>query len=323
MMNNLIKCGKIGLLSIATLFLILPVFPQASLRKAMDFNGDGKADFSIFRPSDNNWYILKSGGGGVAVSKFGLASEDYMAPGDFDGDGKADVSIWRDASGTWWRLNSATNTVTITQWGQTGDEPVARDYDGDGKTDNAVVRRSNGQMVWFVLRSSDNGVTALQWGLSTDYTAPGDYNGDGKFDFSIQRPGATPTSQAYFYTCTNDTFQVTILPWGLSNDLVVPGDYDGDGKTDYAVVREGATPTDQLQWYIIRSSNGTPLIASFGVTGTDLNAQSDYDGDGKTDLAVWRDTTGTFFYVKSSDGAFTAAQWGSPNDYPVASYDTH
>jgi hypothetical protein len=302
--------------------LIGPGTGNLRLREAVDYDGDLKADFSVFRPSDNVWYLNQSTQGFKAAN-FGLASQDYTTPGDFDGDGKGDIAVWRDSDGSWYRLNSSNGTFTAIHFGTTGDEPVGRDYDGDGKTDLAVVRRSNGQMTWYVLRSSDGGFSATSWGLSTDFTAPGDYDGDGKFDFCVQRPGATSTSQANFYTLfSNGTFTGTA--WGISTDLVVPGDYDGDGKTDYAVVREGATPTTSLSWYILRSSNGGFDAYTWGLTGSDLPVQNDYDGDGKTDLAVWRDTDGNFYYLKSDNsGNFVASHWGQSNDYPVASYDTH
>ncbi len=159
--------------------------------------------------------------------------------------------------------------------------------------------------------------------VQTDFTAPGDYDGDGKFDLAVQRPGATATSQALFYILRSSDNGVNVIPWGFSNDLVVPGDYDGDNKTDIAVVREGALPTDNLVWYILRSSDGGLIAQSFGLTSSDLNVQNDYDGDGKTDIAVWRDTEGRFYWLPSSGMGPTAVQWGSPSDFPVASYDTH
>jgi hypothetical protein len=290
------------------------------LRQALDFDADGKADYPVFRPGDSNWYIFKTGGG-VTIQNWGIPNDDFFTPGDYDGDGKGDISVFRDSTGVWYRLNSSTNTVTIVQWGTTGDEAVARDYDGDGKTDIAIARRTGGNMIWYVFRSSDSQAMVVGWGLSTDYTAPGDYDGDGKFDFCIQRPGPTPTSTATFYAYLSNG-GINITNWGQSNDIVVPGDYDGDGKTDFAVIREGATPSTPLRWFIYNSGSGTASVFDWGITETDQNAQNDYDGDGKTDATIWRDTTGEFWILKSTGGN-TVVHWGVPNDFPVAGYDTH
>ena len=98
---------------------------------------------------------------------------------------------------------------------------------------------------------------------------------------------------------------------------------DGDGKTDLAVVREGANTSENLTWFILRSSDNGFTAVAWGLTGEDLNVQNDYDGDGMTDIAVWRDSEGRFYVLRSSDSGWGAVKWGSPNDFPVASYDTH
>ena len=36
-----------------------------------DYDGDGKADFVVFRPGEGNWYLLRSQSG-VSVFNFGL-----------------------------------------------------------------------------------------------------------------------------------------------------------------------------------------------------------------------------------------------------------
>ena len=320
-MKNYHLAGRFLFITLAVFALTTASFAQLSLRKALDIDGDGKADYTVFRPSNNVWFSLLSNGG-ISIQTFGLANEDFVTPGDFDGDNRGDIAVWRDTTGIWFRLNSSDNTFSAVAFGISGDEPVARDYDGDGKTDVAVVRRSNGNMIWYVLRSSDQGFIGFQFGLSSDFTAPGDYDGDGKFDFAVQRPGATPTSQSIFFAALSNG-GIEVIPWGISNDLVAPGDYDGDGKTDYAVVREGSTPDSNLVWFIRNSSDGGFTAVTFGLTGSDLLVQNDYDGDGRTDIAVWRNDTGQFFVLNSSNGSLSSNQWGSPNDFPTASYDTH
>jgi hypothetical protein len=49
---------------------------------------------------------------------------------------------------------------------------------------------------------------------------------------------------------------------------------------------------------------------------------ADYDGDGRTDPAVWRSWTGAWSVARSSDGVVTSLSLGRLNDVPVpADYD--
>ena len=324
-MNNILtRSGKISVIFACVLLLVVSASAQNSLRKAIDYDQDGKADFSVFRPENNYWYVRGSSGSFI-FQQFGSSNTDYQVPGDYDGDGKGDICVWRDTDGIWYRLSSQTGTFSATPFGATGDEPIARDYDGDGKSDLAVIRRSNGVMTWYILNSQNGAISGTQFGASgTDYSAPGDYDGDGKFDLAVQRAGANPTDQGVFFILNSQSGAISSIPWGYSNDLVVPGDYDGDGKTDVAVVREGASANTGLSWFIrLSGSNGAQRSVVFGATGSDLNAQNDYDGDGKCDIAVWRDTNGNFYVLNSQSGAVTATPWGVANDFPVASFDTH
>jgi subtilisin-like proprotein convertase family protein len=255
--------------------------------KRSDFDGDGKTDLSVFRPSEGNWYLNRSMAG-FGVINFGVAT-DVIAPGDIDGDNKTDEVVFRASAsaGTpdFFTLRSSTNTVSGVEWGTTGDMPVIADYDGDNKDDFAVWRPSTGD---FWLLQSTAGARHYHFGATGDKPVPADYNGDSRTDFAVWRP-----STGTWYVADNVTNAVTTTAWGVSTDMPVFADYNGDSKDDIAVFR----PSNGT-WYIINSGGGTSIIP-FGASG-DVPVPGDYDGDGKYDQAVYR--AGTWFVNKSTSG---------------------
>ncbi len=88
--------------------------PTSRLRSRADFDGDGRTDVSVYRPSEGNWYYEGSTSGFAGVH-FGEAT-DIPAPGDFDNDGKVDISVYRPSSGFWYRMNSSDNAVSFRQF---------------------------------------------------------------------------------------------------------------------------------------------------------------------------------------------------------------
>jgi Carbohydrate binding module (family 6)/PKD domain/FG-GAP-like repeat len=267
-----------------------------------DFDADGRADISLFRPSANNWYLDRSSAGFTAVSLG--ASTDIIAPGDFDGDGKTDVSVFRPSNGTWYRYNSSNSGFVAIQFGQNGDVPVQADYDGDGKSDIAVWRPSNGG--WYYLKSSDGSFVGASFGQNNDKPAVGDFDGDGKSDLAVFRP-----SNGYWYILNSSNAGVTSVSFGAATDNITPADYDGDGKTDIAVFR----PSNGT-WYLQRSLLGFTGVA-FGQSG-DIAVPADYDGDGKVDVGIFRPSTGEWSLLRSTEG-ITAKVFGQSGDVPIPS----
>ena len=267
-----------------------------------DFDGDGRADISVFRPSTGVWYLNRSTAGILSVS-FGVSS-DLIAPGDFDGDGKADIAVFRPSNGTWYSLNSQTNTVSTTTFGQSGDLPRPGDFDGDGKADISVFRPSNG--AWYRLNSSNNAFVATQFGQSGDVPVLGDFDGDAKSDLAVFRPS---TGVWYRLNSNGGTFAAT--PFGQSGDIPTAADYDGDGKADISVFR----PSTGV-WYRLNSNGGAFAATPFGQSG-DIPTAADYDGDGKADISVFRPSTGVWYRLNSNGGAVVITQFGQTGDLAV------
>lgn len=264
-----------------------------------DFDGDGRSDVTVFRPSNGTWYTAFSANLTTSGISWGNAS-DVVTPGDYDGDGRTDRAVFRPSDGTWYLDRSTAGPIGV-PWGNSADRPVQADYDGDGRTDVAVFRPSTG--TWYIVQSTA-GAVAVAWGNSADVAVPADYDGDGKADVAVYRP-----SNGTWYI-VNSGGGSTGVPWGNSADIAVPGDYDGDGRANVAVFRP-STGT----WYILQPSGGFTSVP-WG-NSLDVPVPGDYDGDRRTDVAVFRPSNGTWFVINSSTGSTQGTSWGNAADVPI------
>jgi hypothetical protein len=265
-------------------------------RAKNDFDGDGRSDIAVYRPSEGNWYILNSSNRARSVFKFGT-SEDRPVAGDFDGDGRADTAVFRPSEGNWYIWQSASQNLRVENFGLANDKLVAADYDGDGKTDIAVFRNGT----WFVRKSSDGAVSFINFGIGADAPVAADFDGDGRADVSVYRPG-----DKTWYVLRSSGNNFSAERFGLEADTPVPADFDGDGAADIAQYRAG-------NWFIQNSTVGFEGI-QFGLA-TDQTVTADYDGDGRTDTTVYR--AGAWFIKNSGSGTIDYIGFGLPTDIVI------
>lgn len=267
-------------------------------------------DLAIWRKSTGTWWVMDQDGS-TTTEAFGMYG-DIPAPGDYDGDAKTDFCIYRPSEGNWYLLKSGSgNTLAVNAFGNNGDEPAPADYNGDGKTEYAVFRPSNN--TWYLQDTTQGYLGSWVFGSAGDNPVPSDYDGDGKADIAVYRPGTagTPAVPATWYVLQSSDNAWGVLQWGAAGDKPVPGDYDGDGKTDHAVWQANNV------WYIRKSSSPTSgSTTTWGTQATDIPVQGDYDADGKTDIACWRPSNGTWYIIQSTAGQ-RVQPWGSDGDFPV------
>jgi len=271
--------------------------------RVSDFDGDGRTDLSVFRPSTGDWQIESSSGGTQSTIHFGV-SGDLIVAGDYDGDNWSDVAVFRPSNGFWY-MQRSTGGFAAAQFGLAGDVPVPADYDADGRTDIAVWRPSSGS--WYIQQST-LGFKAQQWGAAADKPVTGDFEGDGKADLAVWRP-----SNGFWYILQSSSSIPIYESFGLNGDLPLSSDFDGNGVSDFAVYR----PSTGF-WYSLDPITRALRGLNFGLSD-DTPVPADYDGDAKTDIAVFRPSVNQWYRLNSSDSAFVAREFGQPGDRPSPS----
>ncbi len=271
-----------------------------------DFDGDGKTDISVFRPSSGVWYLNQSTNGFLALN-WGVAT-DQLVPADFNADGKTDIAIFRASNdpnnSDFYILRTSDFTFSGLSWGIEGDIPMVSDYDGDLIADVGVFRPSSN--TWYLHRSSDGGVISHTAGFTGDKPITGDFDGDRKGDLVLIHNSNLWT----VYKSTTNFSTSETIDFGLPGDIPVPADFDGDSRDNLAVFR----PSNGT-WYYLRTDNAI-ATAQFG-TSTDIPATGDFDGDGKSDYAVYRPSTGIWYIIRSSNTTYQIEAFGLPNDIPL------
>jgi CubicO group peptidase (beta-lactamase class C family) len=245
-----------------------------------DFDGDGRADYVVWRPSTGEWWSLSSATSHVRVEQWGTRG-DVPVPADFTGDGRTDFVVWRPGNGVWYVKDGVTGAfVRSVQWGVSGDRPVPGDYTGDGRVDYAVWRPSTG--VWWVLDGVTFATRAVQW-VPGDVPVPGDYDGVRGDDFAVWRRG-----DGTWWTLGGVSNLIGTTYWGIAGDVPLSAKFCSDtaSKTFWRQWDGGLFLTEGQVGWRLGQTNDIPVPANFF-------------GDSVEEYAVYRPGNGYWFVEKS------------------------
>ncbi len=321
---------------------------NAQVIRVNDFVGDNKTDFvtlTLAQDTPIRWKITgnpaPAGPNQAFIRHFdyGVANTDFIRPGDYVGDSKTEPTVYRVTDRTWYVANFpfGAGGVTINRtvvFGASTDTPNVGDYDGDGKHDFTTVRVASNLVTWYILGSVSNTFKAIRFGSTAGLPTvpagsgfvffPGaDFTGDGRDELVFLSRNSAGVITYQIGDSNTGASVITRIFGNYDTDLTIPpGDYTGDGRADFVTIRqtEGANAT----WYIGDSQTTSARATKFGLadplfTDLDLPVRGDYDGDGRQDICIYRDSNATFYWINSSVGIANAQQHGNSGDFPLGS----
>jgi hypothetical protein len=291
-----------------------------------DLDGDGKSDIVVTHAS--GWVSVLQNNSSNGMPSFatkvdhltGSEITTSITAGDLDGDGKPDliaagvnpdnISIFHNKS-TPGNISFA-DSIPLS----VGNGPYSAsigDLDGDGKPDMVVADMYANLLSIFRNTSTPGNISFdsrkdLSTGQYPAHVVITDLNGDGKSDLAVANSGSYSVSSNIISVFKNTSIGSAIsfdnrvdLQTGINPRDIAAGDLDGDGKPELAVANR-----DNSNVSIFRNnSTGGDILFSPGINyaaGTlpsDV-AIGDLDGDGKPDLAVANQYTGTISAYKNT-----------------------
>jgi hypothetical protein len=296
-----------------------------------DYTGTGQTSLALFnRASASLGWTIQGLTASTPVA-FGASSLDVPLSGDFAAVGKTDLVYYEPSTGQWWAEQSAFGykKTLLATFGWPGvDIPVPADYNGDGMTDFAAYRPAGSNTgsdgTWSIAYNFVGGtsiVPAIVPPKAGDVPVPGSYDNVGYAQLAIYRPS---TGQWFIRNnaASSATSSFHVITFGANttstNYVPVPGAYDATAGN--RSIEPAVFDMNSGKWFVDAAIERTYQFAK-----GDIPAPGDYDGNGITEPAVYRPSTGQWLYFPTGSKSTTpvvipgSAGFGTVNDVPVNS----
>jgi phosphodiesterase/alkaline phosphatase D-like protein len=331
-----------------------------------DIDGDGKPDIATVNLHTSNTVSIYRNIGntgsldaGSFAPRIDLATDTNpygVIIGDIDGDGKKDLAVSIGNSGvvSVFRNIGSPGAITTGSFAekvsfQTGSNPFGidmGDIDGDGKPELVTANFAGNSFSVLRNTSIPGSITLNSFEPKVDFMAGAlpyfitidDFDMDGKPDIALTNYNDNSIS-----VYRNTSIKGSINSNSFSDKVdfatgnlpisITSGDIDGDAKPDIAVTNN---QTNNISIFRNTSTPGIIDIGTFSVrldfateTAPTVTALSDFDGDGKVDLAVSNYGAGKISIYKNisspgqiNSGSFLpGTSYSSGNCFHIASGD--
>ncbi len=301
---------------------VVAILNHGGVPTAGEFNGDGMIDFI-----DHSHLHLNNGNmtWGTTDITSAMAGGTIWSIADFNVDGKLDILTSSTAGSTGFGILTSNGTgFTRTNHTVSVDPswigyPWVGKWGGNAAPDIVFQPRYVAQKVVMTNDGSGNFTQQIYNGridiTNWSESVYADFDNDGKVD-RIQASSGISNSRLMFRDITSFTFVKQVCDQPGETRIV---DYDRSNRTDWSFWNPANGDWSRLTNVFQEGPQATTETVNWGLgSHGDIPTPGDFDGDGVTDRAVYRNSTGVWYIRKSSDSSWFVLPFGLTGDKPVA-----